>query len=92
MISPVCACFSVLKLPSGGQLGYRGNVINFTYDVAKVRLRLDPGASHDTTIPNIFFEISGDTPTAACCERLWGCGLPCSLQEKAHSRWRHDDR
>ena len=42
MISPVCACFSVLKLPSGGQLGYRGNVINFTYDVAKVCLCLDP--------------------------------------------------
>ena len=36
MISPVCACFSVLKLPSGGQLGYRGNVINFSFDVGKV--------------------------------------------------------
>ena len=37
MISPVSACFSILKLPSGGQLGYRGNVINFAFDVGKVR-------------------------------------------------------
>ena len=36
LISPVSACFSVLKLPSGGQLGFRGNVINFAFDVGKV--------------------------------------------------------
>ena len=36
MIAPVSACFSILKLPSGGQLGYRGNVINLAFDVGKV--------------------------------------------------------
>ena len=39
LISPVGVCMFVLKLPSGGQLGYRGSVINFTLDVGKVRTR-----------------------------------------------------
>ena len=37
LISPVMAVVQVLKLPSGGQLGYRGNVINFALDVAQAR-------------------------------------------------------
>ena len=39
LISPVQAVVSVLKLPSGGQLGYHGNAINFTLDMATVRSR-----------------------------------------------------
>ena len=45
MIAPVSACFSVLKLPSGGQLGYRGNVINFPFDVGKVAAQLPRAAA-----------------------------------------------
>ena len=45
MISPVCACFTVLSLPSGGQLGYRGNVINFPFDVAKIAAQLPRAAA-----------------------------------------------
>ena len=37
LISPVMAIVTVVKLPAGGQLAFRGSVINFTLDVGKVR-------------------------------------------------------
>jgi hypothetical protein len=40
LILPVCVCMSVLRLPSGGQLGYRGNVISFTLGVGQVSARI----------------------------------------------------
>ena len=36
LISRVSACTSVLSLPNGGQLGYKGSVINFTNDLGYV--------------------------------------------------------
>jgi hypothetical protein len=40
LVCRVTACTSVLKLPSERQLGYRGNVINFTNNIALVARQL----------------------------------------------------
>lgn len=79
LISPVVSCFTVLKLPSGGQLGYRGNVINFTYDVAKVSAR----AQNRSFEP--FNDVSllprGFATATTSGVGLWDRGLSCALQE-----------
>ena len=40
LVSPVLVMTSVLMLPKGGQLGYRGGVINFVNDVVKIATTL----------------------------------------------------
>jgi hypothetical protein len=49
LVSRVSCCTSVLSLPNGGQLGYRGSVINFVNELATVAQQL-PRAPKDTGI------------------------------------------
>jgi hypothetical protein len=56
LISRVSACTSVLCLPNGGQLGYRGSVINFTNDLMHVAEQL-PRTPKETGI--IIYAVEG---------------------------------
>lgn len=59
LISRVKAVTTVLMLPSGGQLGYRGNCINFVNDTASVAATL-PRAVSDCGV--VFYRVRGTNP------------------------------
>jgi len=65
LLSPVISCRGVLRLPSGGQLGYTGSFINFVSDVNVVSQQL-PRAPHNIGL--IIYQAKGAKDTVKLLE------------------------
>ena len=62
LVSPVLCMSSVLQLPSGQQLGYRGSVINFVSEMGTVAHQL-PRTTGDMKEHLIIYRVNGKTGT-----------------------------
>ena len=67
LVCRVSTCTQVLSLPSGGQLGYRGSVINFVNDLALVSAQL-PRAPEDSGL--VVYAVRGAAPSGSECQKM----------------------